>query len=1179
MRVTGSTTAYASGAGTEITYISGSTKGGIQVYDRTASAYRDVFLDGANNLFQISGSEQMRLNSTGLGIGTSSPTSKLTIKQSLSYDGIRLLSNNATTQNLLALYHNDTTAFVETTYLGSGSFTNLALNSQGGNVGIGTSSPVYKLDVQSSTAASYVVQSITNTNSTGYVRQIFNVGASGANGQADISYVPGTFFVMGPSVNDTTTPIVFRNNNATERMRINSSGNVGIGTNSPSNRFTVSDNSASAMIYGTQSGAGDLFAIANSASEKFRITNAGNVGIGTSSPSFLLQVGTTSTNGTTLQAGAVTLSSYSAQGLIAGGAYLTSGGTWYATNTASGQINFLGSGAMTFSTQAGLTVASSFTPTEVMRLDSSGRLVIGSTTANAKLNVNTTTYSAVTNGEQVLIEGTSAWTQGLAFSIWGAGTYASGYASGYIGAPNTTNQLYISGGAVVVNNTGAGNWAKALNTTSASFMVVGGGATTFYGNTGLTANTAYTPNQLMQLDASGNLGIGTSSPSAKLEVNQAATSFPGFKISGSSSPGMQIVEATGVTGHFANDSAGVYAGSSTNFPFILRTNNTERARIDTSGNLLVGITSGSYKFMVGDGTRDMCINPNSTLDGIFLGTIQSKPLIFGTNNTERMRIDSSGNVGIGTSSPVLAKLTVAALSTGTISTVDANSTAGIMIQGTDARVRLQLGIGNNAIGPYGGWIQASYDNISAQGVEALLLNPIGGNVGIGLTAPTAKLDVAGGVSISGWSNNNSGTAGGMEIGWDGSQSLVQSYNRVGGAYVPLGFSASKHVFNIGNVGVGTTNPLEKLQVAGAIRTTANANNFSGAVGAVFDYYAGSARFAAYDGTNTGQMSLTSGGVLTAPLVTAGGRNVRASATINMSDTSTFLTTTYYPVYIPTPQDRTATRHRIQVGLNSNVPSWGTHSSGFAIMLDWSVNGSGWGTIGVSRVIHSYAESWTNLRICGGIQQFTSSSFEVVYLRGGGIYYYEGDGEQGNAPSVSSTSFVTNGQTISPTTSIVNEIYNAGQGRQGFGTVSAQSQPALLIASQPSDIGWNAGSVINYGYSGYTSVFDNYSSYNAGNGRYTAPMTGTYFISFTANGRDGNSPGVVPRAYPRINGSYIGAQLHLRGNSDLSRSGGDLDQRTMAIVVKLSAGDYIDVYVGSGSWDTFGANYFTAYMVG
>ncbi len=93
------------------------------------------------------------------------------------------------------------------------------------------------------------------------------------------------------------------------------------------------------------------------------------------------------------------------------------------------------------------------------------------------------------------------------------------------------------------------------------------------------------------------------------------------------------------------------------------------------------------------------------------------------------------------------------------------------------------------------------------------------------------------------------------------------------------------------------------------------------------------------------------------------------------------------------------------------------------------------------------------------------------------------------------------------------------------------------------------------------------------------MTGTYFISFTANGTPGNTAGTVPRAYPRINGSYIGQQLHLRGNSALAATGGDLDQRTMSIVVKLTAGDYFDVYVQSGSWDTFGANYFTAYMLG
>jgi hypothetical protein len=129
-------------------------------------------------------------------------------------------------------------------------------------------------------------------------------------------------------------------------------------------------------------------------------------------------------------------------------------------------------------------------------------LAIGSTIANVKFNVNTTTYTAVTNGEQALIEGTSAWQQGLAFSMWNAGAYNSNYASGYVGVPNTINEIYISGGAAVVNNTNAGSWAKALNTTAASFMVVGNGGTTFYGNTGLTANTVYTPSEQMRLTSS-----------------------------------------------------------------------------------------------------------------------------------------------------------------------------------------------------------------------------------------------------------------------------------------------------------------------------------------------------------------------------------------------------------------------------------------------------------------------------------------------------------------------------------------------------------------------------------------------------------------------------------------------------------------------------------------------------
>ena len=100
----------------------------------------------------------------------------------------------------------------------------------------------------------------------------------------------------------------------------------------------------------------------------------------------------------------------------------------------------------------------------------------------------------------------------------------------------------------------------------------------------------------MTLTSGGSLGIGTTSPTKALEVAAGSTISGGLLVTGSSSPQIRLEEATGVTGSLGADSTAIYVGTVSNHPLILRANVDERARIDTSGRLLVGTSSARTNF-------------------------------------------------------------------------------------------------------------------------------------------------------------------------------------------------------------------------------------------------------------------------------------------------------------------------------------------------------------------------------------------------------------------------------------------------------------------------------------------------------------------------------------------------------------------------------------------------------
>jgi hypothetical protein len=355
-------------------------------------------------------------------------------------------------------------------------------------------------------------------------------------------------------------------------------------------------------------------AATGSSTELFRVQEDGSIGAGTDNPLSTFHIARGSDDNSILYiTGADTSSEFAALGVGAGYGMLTAGG----------------SGST--STDLIFRTASSGTEAERMRIDSSGNIGVGTNspvTGNSGgrfIHIHNTATDANRPSEIVFTNGSTGTTGG-------------------------------SGGTITYYQDDLYTWNY-----EAQDLIFGTSAT-----------------ERMRLTSSGNMGLGETSPDTRLHIKESTTGATGIFIQNSN----------GATNSSADLYFGNWSGSSTTTPQAriqaINTNvntaatdlafwtyngssTSERMRIDSSGVVSINQTSASNIFRIQSSStaESNLLLQNSTSgtgpgNGLYLGidgsavgylwNYENTSNIFATNNTERMRIDSSGNVFINRTS-------------------------------------------------------------------------------------------------------------------------------------------------------------------------------------------------------------------------------------------------------------------------------------------------------------------------------------------------------------------------------------------------------------------------------------------------------------------------------------------------------------------------------------------------
>jgi hypothetical protein len=483
----------------------------------------------------------------------------------------------------------------------------------------------------------------------------------------------------------------------------------------------------------------------------FYIKNDGNVGIGTTSPATALHVYNSSQGVARFES--------------------TQGEVNIALNNSSASGNLIGTIGAAFYFYSG--------GSERMRITSGGNVGIGTTSpanilhllggdsSNSTLKIQASTYPMIDFISNDADSGNRNWRIASVYNAYGTFEILSSTTAG--GTPLTTrfsiNAITgvatfsgsVKSSGLVVLGSNSSTTPYALGSSAPRFQLMNGGV---YGLAGdvLTNGNTYLQSQqtdgnttaynLLLQPLGGNVGIGTTSPSARLSL-------------GSATNGERITWAN-TSNIFSEYSSG---------------------DLWLSSNFYGNLGTGGYVTSVTATFGAAGINVSATgggLNGVikfFVDNAASKTAGASFTPTERMRITGGGSVGIGTTS-MDTKLHVFDGSAGTISSYEST---GITIENS-GRASLQFlspvandayvffGSPNSANAGYVGYentanrlIARSSGYISLVDGTGEIIRITGGNVGIGTTSPNFKLSVS---DNSNYVRTNQSGAGSPTVEWN-----------------------------------------------------------------------------------------------------------------------------------------------------------------------------------------------------------------------------------------------------------------------------------------------------------------------------------------------------------------------------------------------------------------------------